>query len=421
MPIPAVAAAQRKLIVEAFNRRETPVATGPGREEEPPVQFLYREGHLVVREEYVDRVRRLLPSRSTEPTDPDRTEVNIRPRDFRPVIPGVVLLRLPGWQALEALGRVQDEFGSGVAAPDHLVSITGEAGHCPATEPVPVPVDSSPDPRFTTNGTGEGVRVVVVDTGYDVHSPDRHSWLRGVEGDPDPAIGTAVGTAPRPLGPYAGHGTFIAGVVRSVAPLADVRVRGIFDTAGAAYESDLVATLDDVLRNDVPDVISMSAGTPSWDASLPLCFQAFYEQRLSHYKGLVLVAAAGNDGSRDYFWPAAAPWAVSVGALSANWRNRAHFSNFGGWVDVYAPGEDIVNAYPSGKYTYQEPPLAGRDATFTGMARWSGTSFSTPIVAGLIAARMSGTGENGATAAAALLARARESAMPGVGAVLRPE
>jgi hypothetical protein len=421
MPIPAVAAAQRKLIVEAFNRRETPVAAGQRREEDPAVPFLYREGHLVVREEYVDQVRRLLPARSTEPGDPDRTEVNIRPRDFRPVIPGIVLLRLPGWAALEALGRVRDEFGSGVAAPDHLFSITGDAGHCPATEPVPVPADSAPDPRFPTEGTGEGVRVVVVDTGYDVDSPDRHSWLRGVEGDPDAAIGAPVGNGPRPLGPYAGHGTFIAGVVRSVAPLADVRVRGIFDSAGAAFESDLVATLDDVLRNDIPDVISMSAGTPSWDASLPLCFQAFYEQRLRHYKGLVLVTAAGNDGQRDYFWPAAAPWTVSVGALSANWRNRAHFSNYGGWVDVYAPGEDIVNAYPSGKYTYQEPPLSGQDATFAGMARWSGTSFSTPMVAGLIAARMSRTGENGQTAAAALLADARAGAIPGIGAVLRPQ
>lgn len=111
---------------------------------------------------------------------------------------------------------------------------------------------------------------------------------------------------------------------------------------------------------------------------------------------------------------------MSVGALAVNEETRAWFSNYGDWVKVYAPGEDLVHAYANGLYYYFEtrkrPP-----ERFHGMASWSGTSFSTPVVSGLIAARMSATlGKSAQVAAQELLMLAGAQKLPGVGPVLRP-
>jgi subtilisin family serine protease len=413
-------AAQLSLVLREYADE---IGRGPENWRDTGVEYLYREGYILVRDEHLDRVRSLLRF-------PRAGEAGFRAdvEEETHVIGGLRRLRLPdGRNMHDALRIVRDGrdrdgqvygvgLGPGAATPDHLVHISGEAGNCPATEPEVMAPGSPPDPGVASDRAGgEGIRVVVVDTGLDPAAAETHLWLRGVTGDPDLAI------QPPDLLPYAGHGTFIAGIVRAMAPRAEVIVRGFFNRVGALFESDLVAALDRVLTEDSPDIISMSAGTWTFDATGLLSLTAFYENRLRHHKGVALVVAAGNDSSRKQFWPAAAPWTVSVGALARDWRSRAHFSNFGGWVDVYAPGEDLVNAYPTGTYTYQEPPLAPGKADFTGMASWSGTSFSTPVVAGLIAARMSRTGENGRDAAAALLEDARTKAQFGVGAVLLPE
>ena len=131
-------------------------------------------------------------------------------------------------------------------------------------------------------------------------------------------------------------------------------------------------------------MVCLPAGLYTRNDWEPLPFNQLHQM----HPNITLVASAGNDTTDRKFYPAAFDWVVGVGALGTDQQNRAWFSNFGNWVDVYALGEGLVNAYAFGEYTYNEPPKAPAKQIFNGMARWAGTSFSAPLVAGLIAREM---------------------------------
>jgi subtilisin family serine protease len=399
-----VVADQVDYIVSAFGERGTAISVVP---HDRGVGYMYAEGHLVVQEEHLARVQQMLP----EPCTAER------------VTNGIMLVRmaedLSGQQPTvpTLLSQIDSELGQGIATPNHVLTVAPEVFPCPATEPQEVYYDVEPIPSVDVDSGGSGVLIYVADTGLLEGAAANHSWLHGVQGDPDP-LPKPLPDGTQPIPPYTGHGTFVAGVARCMAPQADIYVGNIFNTAGSALETDFVRKLDAALALGV-DVFNLSVTSPTRDDQPMLTFAAWLE-RVRSYKGVVCTVAVGNSGSRVPEWPAAFPGTVSVGALAADWRSRADFSNYGGWVDVYAPGRGLINAYATGTYTCHVPPYVGQERKFYGMARWSGTSFSTPVVTGLIAARMSRTGENGQEAAAALLAEAREHAIPGVGAVLLP-
>ena len=218
--------------------------------------------------------------------------------------------------------------------------------------------------------------------------------------------------------PYGGHGTFVAGVLASMAPEAQIHVANIFDTAGSALESDFVTRLNAAFGFGF-EILHLTASCMTRKNVQLIALEAWLEL-LRQYKGVVCIAPAGNNHTRRPSWPGAFPGVISVGALANGWHRRADFSDYGGWVDVYAPGQKLINAFGSGTYTCEIPPNVGQVRTFSGLAQWSGTSFSAPIVTGLIAARMARCGESAREAAAALLARARARTIPGVGPVLLP-
>lgn len=318
----------------------------------------------------------------------------------RPVVGDVVLYNLPSRtrrsdRDLELTLRDLDGyFGDPrVAGPDHILYVTpGGTGHlCPAAEPEPPP-GSTPVPAPRPGQAETNVRVSVVDTGWDPHAAANKltTWLSTgyIGGDDDPAAGSTIG-------PYGGHGTFVAGVVRCLAPGVRIEHEGVLNKAGACYESEISAELNEAMH-DRPDLISISAGCYTrLDLGL-IGFEALsaaYDLENGEDAPLV-VAAAGNDYGTRTFWPAAYEWVLAVGALEPDPRRirTCDFSNVSQtWVDVYAQGRDLVNAFPSGTYAYTEPANTGRKPqVFSGLAKWSGTSFATPIVTGLIADHLAG-------------------------------
>jgi hypothetical protein len=399
-------------------------APGPIGWSEGGIEYFHRAGHLVVREDDWERVAghphlsaaRMLDHVGGRPLSSARlVALGERPDGVG-----------PDEHAPRAAAAVNDTHGAGTAALDYFVGVS-PGGWCPASEPdapagTPAPTPAPPPAEGPP--VGEGVKVVVIDLGFGPGEPTpAHWWLTGVTGDPENAYSDTTAADPSAwvIRPYAGHGTFVAGVLRAVAPKADVVVRRALvpasetaidpSLAGGQFESDLVATLLDVLTTENPDVICMPAGTYAEPGSPPAGFAVFGAVLAAHNRDAaasggtvrqtVLVTAAGNDATTQPFWPAASDFAVGVGALDAGALAaaaaptpgpfaRAAYSNHGPWVDVFAPGTDLVNAYLTGTYRYLEAVEAGdakpADAVFHGLARWSGTSFATPVVAGLVAA-----------------------------------
>jgi hypothetical protein len=427
-------------IIGAFGKKGIDIGVVP---ESHGLGYMYAEGQLLVLARYFEGVVESLRRQKVQfgPGDPNKgkgdgdtgddgndgkgnggngNEGSPDPNRYPHVLPGLILLHISGKSVPDVLDGVDRDLGGGCATPNHVLTVANgyqpeeSAGPCSATDPEEVYEGTEPYPGICHGNSGAGVRIYIADTGL-LPDAQSHPWLAGVHGAEDPLSPNLTGGQ---LEPYAGHGTFVAGVLRCIAPAAEIYVGDVFNTGGSALETDFVTDLQKALYRGT-DIFHLSCASTTRKSLHLLSFWTWLKQ-LRQHKGIVCVAPAGNSATRRPHWPGASPEVASVGALAADWRSRASFSNYGGWVDAYAPGRNLVNAYASGDFHIKMVPYVGHIRHFHGMAQWSGTSFSSPIVTGLIADRMWRTGENGIEAAAAVLCAARSHAIGGVGAIALP-
>lgn len=248
--------------------------------------------------------------------------------------------------------------------------------------------------------------IAVLDTGYDHAVKDLHPYLfERLEYDGDENPLTAAGL----LAQEAGHGTFIAGIIMKHSPKLRIHQVRVLDPAGLGDDATVAAGL----AKATEPVVNLSLGGYTHGNQPPPALAAALA-RLDNSR--VVVAAAGNNHSDEPFWPAAFSRVLAVGALdTTNGKPvRASFSNYGSWVDVYAPGTDVHSVYLDGIYQESDKQLEH----LAGWGQWSGTSFAAPQVAAEIAKRVT-NGMTARQAAAQLLESATR--LPGIGAMLIPE
>jgi subtilisin family serine protease len=330
--------------------------------------------------------------------------------------------QVPDMTLLGAFGLIRGSNGQGnpglktsslPGSSLHLAGLTrGDLGH------VPVSVHCAPPER--PPATDRRVVVAILDTAV-----DPHPWLGEADtalGGPGfwvdartmgwlpgprlPAVPALAGRLERELAEQEGHGTFIAGLIRQIAPAAQVLAVHVTDADGTVHSDHLLNALQLLLTDRhvrEGDVVCLPFSfRPEFPADqLFLDWLAEVLAKLAD-AGVTVVAAAGNDGSDDPVYPAAfvatkeSPEKYrlrSVGALaSAGSPTQAYYSNHGTWVSHWEVGVSVVSAFPkvnasaAAEYTAPYRASADTDDFSEGFARWSGTSFAVAIHAAKIVA-----------------------------------
>lgn len=244
-----------------------------------------------------------------------------------------------------------------------------------------------------TDTGDDDVRIAVLDTGIDLkHAEFAGRLLPGrdfvdiIDGAAD-FVGDFLDADAVP-DDEVGHGTHVAGLAAGagkdmptgVAPkssIIPVRVLAAMRKGNETVGAGLVDNINAGVKFAVDagaTIINMSLGVQHDAGGLP------HESviRYAIDKGVIVVAAAGNDGQHELYYPGALPGVVAVGSVDAR-GDVSSFSTYGPHVWLVAPGEDVFSSLPGGY----------------GVA--SGTSHAAPLVSGTLALMQSAARKLGRT------------------------
>lgn len=212
--------------------------------------------------------------------------------------------------------------------------------------------------------TGNGVRVAVLDTGFDEHQDITYAGGHSVFEDD-------VYTYD-----YDGHGTHVAGIIgaqkgtthQGIAPNVELYGVKVFSESTGGTTTDLISGIDWSIQEGM-DIINMSLG---FTGEVPAVLEAIQE---AVEQGILVIAASGNEGNEDgtgeqIEYPAKYDEVIAVASVDQD-LSRSTFSAAGPENEVAAPGGFIGGLAPGGSYVAM-----------------SGTSQATPHVTALAAILM---------------------------------
>jgi len=218
---------------------------------------------------------------------------------------------------------------------------------------------------WDVNPGSRSVVVAVVDNAIQTNHPDlQANILAGIDlADND--------NNPNPPSALFAHGTHVAGIVGAVsnngigvasAGNNRVKILPIKATGDASDYRNVDKGYEGVLwaANNGANIISLSWGSTEYSQA---------EQEVidyAHNKGIIIVAAAGNEETFRTSYPAAYKHVISVASLDSD-DKKSSFSNYGNWVDISAPGRGILSTVPFNTY-----------------GSFNGTSMSTPLVSSVL-------------------------------------